>query len=271
MTANNALRTFDPKLKNQFNERCFVYDQYRPEYMDALYNDIFQMIALDHNSKALEIGIGTGQATKSILETGCHLLAIEIGDQLASFTQEKFQAYSNFQVENSSFEDCKLQDDSFDLVYSASAFHWIPEAFGYAKVYKILKPNGVFARFANHPYPAKDNPALFEAIQQCYKKYLPESNPGPEYTEEKAHVRADLAKKYGFIDTKYSVYNRVRTHTAHEYVKQLETMHDHIALEDQLREKLLSDIEATIMAFGNQINVYDTIDLQLARKADTYE
>ena len=35
-----------------------------------------------------------------------------------------------------------------DLVYSASAFHWIPEEIGYSKVYEMLKPGGAFARFA---------------------------------------------------------------------------------------------------------------------------
>ncbi len=268
MPNGNILRTFDQNLKNKFNERCFIYDKYRPEYVDELFKDIFQMKMLNHNSKALEIGIGTGQATKPILETGCSLLALEIGDQLASFTKEKFQSYGNFTVENSSFEDSSLDDNSYDLVFSASAFHWIPEEFGYSKVFRILKPNGVFARFAMHPYPAKDNIELFEAIQQCYKKYLPESKPGLEYTEEKARVRAELSIKYGFIDSKYYVYNRIRTHNAQEYVKLLETMHDHIALDSNLREMLFNDIEAAIVKYGNQINVYDTIDLQLARKAN---
>lgn len=271
MSIDNILRTFDQNLKNKFNERCFIYDKYRPVYVDELFKDIFQMKKLDNNSKALEIGIGTGQATKPILETGCNLLALEIGDQLASFTKEKFQSYGNFNVENSSFEDSSLNDNSYDLVFSASAFHWIPEEFGYSKVFRILKPNGVFARFAIHPYPAKDNIELFEAVQQCYKKYLPESKPGLEYTEEKARVRADLSDKYGFTDSKYYVYNRIRTHNAQEYVKLLETMHDHIALDDNLREMLFNDIEATIMEFGNQIKVYDTIDLQLARKANILE
>lgn len=33
--------------------------------------------------------------------------------------------------------------NAYDLIYSASAFHWIPEEIGYTKVYKALKPGGV--------------------------------------------------------------------------------------------------------------------------------
>lgn len=271
MPIDNTLRTFDKDLKNKFNERCFIYDKYRPTYIDDLFEDIFQMIDLNPNSEVLEIGIGTGQATKPILETGCNILALEIGDQLASFTKEKFQEYSNFKIENTSFEDSNLYENSYDLVFSASAFHWIPEEFGYSKVFKILKPNGIFARFANHPYPARDNLELFEAIQQCYRKYLPDSKPSLEYTEEKARIRADLSKKYGFIDSKYNIYKRRRTHNAQEYVKLLDTMHDHIALDENLRKMLFNDIEATIIDFGDLINVYDTIDLQMARKAKVDE
>jgi SAM-dependent methyltransferase len=271
MASNKSLRTFDNDLKIMFNERCYEYDKYRPTYVKDLYRDIFQTIEVNRNSEALEIGIGTGQATKPILETGCNLLALEIGDQLASFTKEKFENYSNFNVKNISFEDFIISENSYDLVFSASAFHWILEDFGYSKVYRILKPNGVFARFANHPYPARDNQALFEAIQNCYRKHIPNSKPSAEYTEEKARLRADISKQYGFVNSEYHIYKRIRTYNAQEYVKLLDTQHDHIALDEYLQKLLYEDIEKTIMDFGNLINVYDTIDLQLAKKPNSDE
>lgn len=55
-----------------------------------------------------------------------------------------------------------------NLVYSASAFHWVPENIGYPKVFSMLKSGGVFARFANHPYRAKDNLPLSEEIDRIY-------------------------------------------------------------------------------------------------------
>lgn len=58
---------------------------------------------------------------------------------------------------------------SSDLVYSATAFHWIPEEIGYSKVFSILKSGGVFARFANHPFKDKENPELSHEIDKLLK------------------------------------------------------------------------------------------------------
>ena len=107
-------------------------------------------------------------------------------------------------------EDAAIPDDSFDLVYSASAFHWVPEEIGYPKVFRILKSGGAFARFANHPYRAGDNPELFEAINRVYAEhyytyYTGKKQPDqyPVYSEEQAAERARIADRYGFRETRY--------------------------------------------------------------------
>ena len=62
-----------------------------------------------------------------ILKTGCSLTAIELGDKLAEFSKYKFKNYEKFNVKNLSFQDFECPPNSFDLIFSASAFHWIPE------------------------------------------------------------------------------------------------------------------------------------------------
>ena len=106
-----------------------------------------------------------------VLKTGCTVTAVEYGEQLGQLCREKFRSWSGFSVITGRFEQVSLPDDSCDLVYSASAFHWIPEETGYTKVYRILKSGGAFARFANHPYRGKDHPDLFGAIDGIYAKY----------------------------------------------------------------------------------------------------
>ena len=99
------------------------------------------------------------------------ITAIEYGNNLADICREKFKDYNGFEVITSKFEDVELEDNAYDLIYSASAFHWIPEEIGYTKVFKALKPGGVFARFANHPFRCKNEPELASAIDASYKKY----------------------------------------------------------------------------------------------------
>ena len=254
-----------------FNTVSGTYDKMRPGYPDELYQVLFAYAPLNASCAAVEIGIGAGQAALPVLKTGCALTAVEYGDQLAQVCREKFRNYPRFSVITGKFEDAVLPEDAFDLVYSASAFHWVPEEIGYPKVFRILKSGGAFARFANHPYQAKDNPELLAEIQRAYAEYYyPYYGKQPrtpsEYTEEQAAARAKIADQYGFTDTRYALFYRQRILTAAEYRALIGTYSDHITIEESIRERFFDAIEETINRHGGSITIFDTIDLQLARK-----
>ncbi|MFL0248275.1 class I SAM-dependent methyltransferase [Candidatus Clostridium stratigraminis] len=253
-------------LETTFNSVYAEYDKWRPSYVKVLYDDIFNVKAINPSSNVLEVGIGTGQATLPILETGCSLTAIELGYNLAEFSKYKFKNYEKFNVENLAFQDFECSTNSFDLIFSASAFHWIPEDIGYTKVFDMLKSGGVFARFANHPYKDKKRNNIHIAFEKIYAKYMPGSLGGDEYSKENAKNLAGIANKYGFIDISYKLYHRTRTFTADEYTFLLGTYSDHIIIEETTRIKFFDEIREAINANGGIITIYDTIDLQLARK-----
>lgn len=253
-------------LEWTFNTEADRYEKMRPGYVPELYEDIFQSIPIDKTSNVLEIGIGGGQATLPILKTGCKLTAVEYGANLSEVCRRKFREFYNFSVVTGKFEDFECDSHSCDLIYSASAFHWIPEELGYTKVFNLLKSGGVFARFANHPYKDKGRKELDSAIQTLYSIYMPGSPSSDEYSATDAKRCSDIALNYGFVDTGYKLYHRTRSFNAKEYTSLLGTYSDHIALEEPVRNKFFTEIERVIDAFGGQITLYDTIDLQLARK-----
>lgn len=100
---------------------------------------VFDYIPIKQASKVVEVGIGGGQATLPILQTGCELTAVEYGAHFSELCREKFKDYPKLSVITSKFEDAALDNDTYDLVFSASAFHWVPEEFGYPKVFSMLK------------------------------------------------------------------------------------------------------------------------------------
>lgn len=253
-------------LEWTFNTEAEKYEKIRPGYVSELYVDIFKYIPIDTSSNVVEIGIGGGQATLPILKTGCTLTAVEYGDHLSKLCRQKFKEFTNFSVVTTKFEDFICDDNTYDLIYSASAFHWIPEDIGYSKVFSMLKNGGVFARFANHPYRDKGREELHKVLQNIYSVYMPGSHSPSEYREEDAKNRGNIAQRYGFIDITYKLYNRTRTFRAKEYTSLLGTYSDHIAMEENTRNKFFLEIEKAIDNLGGQITIYDTIDLQLARK-----
>ena len=254
-----------------FDTAADAYEKIRPGYPEELYHILFSYCPISSGSWVVEVGIDDGQATLPVLKTGCAVTAVEYGEHLAQVCREKFRSHPGFSVIIGRFEEVNLPERSFDLVYSASAFHWIPEENGYTKVHRILKPGGVFARFANHPYRVKDQPDLFNAIDDVYAKYYyPYFGTQPvkihEYTEEQAADRAKIAGKYGFTDLRYVMFYRTRTLSAGEYRILIGTYSDHIAMEERIREKFFDEIEETVNQCGGFISLFDTLDLQLARK-----
>ena len=253
-------------LSLSFDTVAAAYARLRPAYVEALYQTIFQYLPLSEKSRVLEIGIGGGQATWPVLQTGCQLTAIEPGENFGALCRKRFEAYPAFSLITGRFEEVNLQERSYDLIYSASAFHWIPEKTGYEKVFSLLKSGGAFARFANHPYEDKGRPELSEAIQALYAIYMPSSSRPMEWNATTAQAKAGIAAQYGFKDIQYALYHRTRTFTDQEYIALLGTYSDHLAIETEKRQAFFSDIARVIRRYGGKITLYDTIDLQLARK-----
>lgn len=260
-----------PGLGWTFDTVAATYAKLRPGYADALYQDVFAYCPVDAASRAVEVGIGGGQATEPVLRTGCSVTAVEPGEHFCALCMEKFADYPGFSVINGKFEDTDFLPNHYDLVYSASAFHWVPEEIGYRKVFDMLKSGGAFARFANHPWRDKGNPALAAALDEVYAKYyhthyrtVPKLE--DEYTEAQALRRAEITKKYGFTDIRHQLYRRTREFTAAEYVQLLGTYSDHISLPDEVRLPFFRAVEEVIEAHGGSMTIYDTMDLQLARK-----
>ena len=67
-------------------------------------------------------------------------------------------------------------------------------------------------------------------------------------------------------DQWFTLFQRTRIFTAKEYGVLLGTYSDHIAIDEVIRKEFFSKIEDAINDHGGTITIYDTIDLQLARK-----
>lgn len=249
-----------------FNEDVKNYDKWRPTYCKELFNDIIQYSELNQNKKAIEVGIGTGQATVPFLMTGCDVTAIELGENLAEFSKEKFKEYKNFSVYNTSFEDFECDDNSFDILYSATAFHWILEEIGYPKALKLLKNDGTLALFWNKPSVNGENNLLHQKIQSIYQKYIPSNDKFIENDTERYNKISKTIESYGFRDLEVTLYHQIRVFNSSDYISLLNTYSDHRSMGESIKQLVYTEIENAILENGNVLNVYDTIELYLARK-----
>lgn len=261
---NNGGEKMDLRLK--FNEDEVNYDRFRPTYVTEMFNDIINYSELNSAKKALEIGIGTGQATLPILKTGCEVTAIELGENLAQYVKQKFSGFRNFEVKNLEFESFITENNQYDIIYSATAFHWIPQDFGLTKVYNLLKSGGTIALFWNHPFVNREDDAVHREIRKAYAKYRPSGKSPTEFDGSTCKQYADILSSYGFTDVRTKLYHQTRELNSHDYVALLNTYSDHRALQSDVKNELENEIIQAIDKFGGKIIIYDTIDLYLGKK-----
>lgn len=252
-------------LRKTFNTDEYNYDRSRPDYPKELFDDIFDYVNLSENCNVLEIGIGTGQATLPFLKQGCNVTAIELGDKLARYSKNKFSEFSNFSIINTDFIKAKLPVKFFDFVYSATAFHWIPKDSGYAKIKSLLKANGIVALFWNHPYVSNESDETNLASMAVYKKYYPDDKTPVEFDLSKCQKQITQFEQYGFTDIKFKIYKRTRRLNSEEYISLIKTYSDHNDLPLKIQSNFEKDMKRAIDEVGGVINIYDTIDLYLAR------
>jgi SAM-dependent methyltransferase len=62
-----------------FDQIATLYDRARPNYPEQLFDDLFVLGDLEPGTRVVEIGCGTGQASRPLARRGCRLACVELG------------------------------------------------------------------------------------------------------------------------------------------------------------------------------------------------
>jgi SAM-dependent methyltransferase len=127
------------------------YDRGRPEYPSRVYEILTARCGLRPGAATLEIGPGTGLATRRLLALGADpLVAVEPDERLAAYLSGRLRAEGHaVELRVEGFEEAALDATSFDLVVSATTFHWLDQPVALAKVGRILRSGGWLANWWN--------------------------------------------------------------------------------------------------------------------------
>src|SRR5258708_20019526 len=132
-------------LGRVFNGVPELYDRVRPSYADELFADLVAITGMNRRSSVLEVGRGTGQATRSLAALGYPVTAIEPGADMAALARQRLDAFGNVEVENSTFEEWGNGGRHFDVLVAASAWHWADPSAGWLRAHDVLHPAGCIA------------------------------------------------------------------------------------------------------------------------------
>ncbi|HVW42680.1 MAG TPA: class I SAM-dependent methyltransferase [Amycolatopsis sp.] len=160
-----------------FNEVAELYDRVRPGYPDELFADLGAITGMDEGSSVLEVGCGTGQATRSLAALGCSVTAIEPGADMGALARRGIAAFPNVEVQTSAFEDWADRGRRFDVLVAASSWHWVDPSIGWPRAYDVLCPGGWMALLDNVVVRRPGEPEVYAETADLHERFCP-GNPG---------------------------------------------------------------------------------------------
>lgn len=254
-----------------FGSAADLYDRMRPTYPEEAIDEILAFAAIRPGESALEVGAGTGKATRLFAQRGVAVQALEPSHEMAALARSNCRKLPSVAVEEAEFESWESDGAAFALVYAAQAWHWIDPAVRYFKAADLLRRGGALAAFWNRPDWSRC--ALAADISAHYRALIPEphEDAGPMQPSRQGMPElwgdpaGEVAATGRYEAPQQQHYTWRRAYSTEEYLALLQTHSDHILLAEDRRGALLQGIGRIIDEAGGIIEVDYVTHLTLAR------
>lgn len=168
---------------DHFSGHADDYARYRPTYPPELFAYLAAQCAA--HDLAWDCATGNGQAALGLADHFDRVVATDASaEQIDAATPHPRVMYAVAAARES-----PLDDATTDLVTVAQALHWIdPEPF-YAEVYRVLKPDGVFAAWTYGLFHLAPDDPVADAVDPLIKTFY-HDRVGPYWPPERRHIEA---------------------------------------------------------------------------------
>ena len=244
-----------------------MYNAIRPGYPPALFDELFA--ALPHDPLILEVGPGTGQATRDLLARGARVHAVELGPALAATLRRELPS-ERLEIEVGDFEQVPVAEAAYDAVFSASAYHWIDRSLQVDRPAALLKPGGIVAVVGLVQVDTPEDRGFFAAARPIYEGHGSphEGPPILSRADVDTELRAALDADPRFDHVRLHRYDWDQTYSAADFRRLQETQSPTQLLPRDERIALLDELEAFAREeFDDRVTRPLVATLTIARRA----
>lgn len=243
-----------------FGVMAEAYERFRPGYPVELF-DVVMAYAGHPVRSALEIGAGTGKATRLFARQGITVTATEPDGAMLDELRKHVPA--SVRTVRAAFEDVR-PGEKYGLVYAAAALHWTAPEGRWTRMAALLEPGGVFASFGG-PIQLAD-PAVEKVVRAARAPFLESDEiPSPDGTPPECDMQwpgTELQRSEWFTDVQQCVVERRLTMSAREYIGQLSTISAYLVLPAFEREQVFSQI---MQVLPRTVEIAADVTVHLAR------
>lgn len=140
------MNTKKEKSKAAFDQQAATYDHdFKGSHARALYPVMLKKLSQIPFQSALDLGCGTGEIMKLILQADPHkeLYGIDLSEKMLAVARSKLP--NQVKLLSGDSESLPFPDHSFDVVYCNDSFHHYPAPQNVLReVRRVLKPGGKF-------------------------------------------------------------------------------------------------------------------------------
>lgn len=238
-----------------------AYERFRPGYSPELVDRVLEY-ADQPVRTALEIGAGTGKATRLFAGRGIEVTATEPDG--AMLAELRGHVPAGVRTVRSAFEDLR-PGQRYGLVYAAAALHWTAPEGRWSRVAALLEPGGVFASFGG---PAQlSDAAVKEAVSEARAPFMESDEvPSPDGTPPENAMQwpgTELLRSEWFTGVEQSVVEHRVTMSARDYVGLLSTISAYLVLPATEREQVFGQI---MKVLPEAVEVTADVTVHLARR-----
>jgi SAM-dependent methyltransferase len=233
-----------------FDQQAEAYDRFRPTYPDAVIDELLGPVPAGLD--VLDVGCGTGIASRQIAQRGANVLGVELAPRMAEIARGH-----GVDVEIAAFEGWDAAGRTFDRVTSAQAWHWLDLPIATAKAASLLRPGGRLCLIWNAGCQPDD---LAAALEEVYTSVVPSDGhrvfqgyAANRSTDVRSGLDSEMdavsaVSDFGAPTMKWFPWTRV--YQRDEWLDQLLSRSDHTALKPEVLDRLLEGIRAAIDDYG---------------------
>lgn len=254
---------------SSFDDFASNYNKIRPNYPKELFKKIKDdcLGSIEGKKELLEIGTGTGIATKDLINLGVAVTTIEPGKNLLEIAQKEIGNEGQITFINETFEAHRTSN-KYDVVFSATTFHWLNKENKFEKAASLIKENGYLILVWNSFL--RDDSSIFSDIDQLYLKHLNEVYANEDINHNALNKlmtrEREISESGFFYITSSERYLSKYYFDGDSYAKLLNTFPKIIKLEKSKREAFLEDVKMCIDSKKEKVCVPVLSSLYICRK-----
>lgn len=210
------------------------YDAARPSYPDEVFDALGPVAGL----RVLDVGAGTGIATRALLARHANVVAVDPGREVLHRATARTLGLAAVIADGAVLP---VRSGTVDLVCFAQSWHWLNEATRVAEAHRVLRPGGRWAGWWSHD--RADGQPWFDA----YWAAIEHSCPGTHRGQRNTNWGDTVAVPGQFVVGERVTVRWVRQISVDNWMTD-QASHSYVAtLAKQPRDQLLAELRTVLL------------------------